>query len=279
MPDCPLPLAKLPSLRVLLPAVKLFDPIPPRTIPPNAITATAMSFGMASIYLSLSGGALADAAWFVLIAVLLDKLDGSIARALKGSSEFGVQFDSFADAVAFGTAPAALVFAAARSLTPQTWGPGAQVLGVLPATPVLAAICLAYAVMTSVRLARFNVTTEANGPYLFLGLPSTLSGGLLASAFLTIGELGLPLGLHALFPLALVLNAALMVSNLPLPKFKPSARKPLRVLQFGAATAVYLLIPLRVGFTAVLLMLLVYLALGFSYLGPKMLAEHRAARA
>lgn len=238
-----------------------------------------MAFGLASVYQSLSGGDLQLAAWFVLLSVLLDKLDGSVARALKGSSEFGIQFDSFSDATAFGIAPAALIFASARSLAPAAWGPQATVAG-LSATGVLAGICLVYAVMTAVRLARFNVTTAAIGPYLFLGLPSTLSGAMVCSAFLAAHELGwnqsMPL-VFAWFPWLLLVNAALMVCNLPLPKFKVSQHPALKVFQLTSAVAVYLLIPLRTGFAVVLLLLLGYLAVGFAWLGPRLWRDHQAA--
>jgi len=240
-----------------------------------------MAFGLASVHQSLSGGDLKLAAWFVLLSVLLDKLDGSVARALKGSSEFGIQFDSFSDATAFGIAPAALVFAAARQLTPADWGPDAAWLGV-PATGLLAAICLGYAVMTAVRLARFNVTTAALGPYLFLGLPSTLSGALVCSAFLAAHEIGLDArapAAFAVFPWLLLVNAALMVCNLPLPKFKVSKHPAVKAFQLTSAVAVYLLIPLRVGFGVVLLLLLGYLAVGFGWLGPRLWRDHQAAQA
>ena len=261
--------------------MRFFPPVPWRTIPPNLITATAMACGIYSIFLALSGGdhgdakILGHAAWYVLLSTLLDKADGSVARALKGSSEFGVQFDSFADSVAFGLAPGALVFASAQALAPQTWGPGAHVLG-LPAVPLLAVICLLYAIFTSVRLARFNVITAEMGPNLFLGLPSTLSGGLICSAFLTIHELGLESpALYRLFPALLVLNAALMVSNLPLPKLHLSAHPIAKVLQVGAAVAVYVTVLARTGFTFVLALLLGYLAFGFAIQGPRMWRERQ----
>lgn len=253
--------------------MRLFDSVPLRTLPPNAITAAAMACGLASVHASLAAPHdFQLAAWLVLFSVLLDKLDGSVARAVKGSSEFGVQFDSFSDAVAFGIAPAALVFGSAQALAPQQWGPGAAVLG-LPARGLLAAICLGYAVMTAVRLARFNVTTAAIGPYLFLGLPSTLSGGMVCSAFLAVFECGLDqthAELLAAFPWLLLANSALMVCNLPLPKFKVSKVPAIKVFQLTAAVAVYVLIPLRTGFWAVLLLLLGYLLVGFGWLGPRM---------
>lgn len=255
--------------------MKLFDPVPPRTIPPNLVTATAMSFGLVSIYTSLSGGDLQRAAWFVLIAVLLDKLDGSIARALKGSSEFGVQMDSFADNVAFGMAPAALIFRAAHDLAPQTWGDMAQIAG-LSATSVLAALCLFYAVMTTIRLARFNVMTAALGPEIFLGLPSTLSGGVLATLFLSVDQLGLDRPeVFAFFPLLMTINAFLMVSNLPLPKAKLSKHKILMPIQAGLALLVYVLVLTRIWLWLVLLLVVAYLAVGFLFLGPRMWSASR----
>ncbi len=234
-----------------------------------------MACGIYSIFLSLSGGDLNHAAWYVLLATLLDKADGSVARALKGSSEFGVQFDSFADSVAFGLAPAALIFAASPRLAPLTWGAGTQVLGV-SSTAVLGTICLLYAIFTSVRLARFNVITAEMGPNLFLGLPSTLSGGLVCSAFLTIHELNVESpALYVLFPALLVLNAALMVSNLPLPKLHAAAHPIAKALQIAAAVAVYVTVLARTGFVFVLTLLLCYLAVGFGFSGPRMWRERQ----
>lgn len=257
--------------------MSLFPAVPLRAIPPNAITASAMACGILSIFTSLTGGDLNRAAWLVLLATLLDKADGSVARLLKGSSEFGVQFDSFADSVAFGLAPASLIFASSQQWAPDEWGPGATVLG-LPAIAVLGPVCVVYAILTSVRLARFNIITAEMGPNLFLGLPSTLSGGLICSAFLTLEEwhIGTP-GLFALFPWLLALNAALMVSNLPLPKLHLTHHPVGKILQIGAGVAVYVTVLARTGFTFVLLLLLGYLALGFTVLGPKMWRERPTA--
>ncbi len=255
--------------------MRLFDPIPLRTIPPNAITAASMALALASIYASLADQNYATAAWFILLSVLLDKLDGSVARFVNGSSEFGVQFDSFSDATAFGLAPAALIYGAAQSFAPQTWGPAAT-LGGLPATSVLAGICMTYGVMTAVRLARFNVTTAAIGPSLFLGLPSTLSGAMIASGFLALGELGLDKSnpqIIGWFPWLAVANAALMVCNLPLPKLKTSSHPVIKVVQLILATGVFIAVPLRVGMPVLFALVLGYLVLGFGWLGPRMHAQ------
>jgi len=236
-----------------------------------------MACGFASVFQSLTTGNLRLAAWLILLAALLDKLDGSVARLLKGSTEFGVQFDSFADNVAFGIAPAALVYSAASAQTPAFWGAQAELVG-LPAMTVLSAICIVYAVMTTVRLARFNVTTASNGPYLFIGLPSTLSGGLLASGYLAVYEahvLETFPHIFALFPLFLAINSILMVCNLPLPKFKVSKKPLVRAVQLGLGACVYATIFARVGFTFVLVLLAGYLLLGFAWLGPRLLSQQQ----
>ena len=81
---------------------------------PNAFTALSMLFGVYAFTLAAKGE-LELASWMVLWGVLLDKLDGTAARALNATSEFGVQYDSFADFVIFGIAPAAILYFA---LTP-----------------------------------------------------------------------------------------------------------------------------------------------------------------
>ena len=236
-----------------------------------------MACGLLSIFTSLSGGDLYLAAWFVLLSTLLDKADGSVARFLKGSSEFGVQFDSFADSVAFGMAPAALIYSAATRWAPAVWGPGHTIVGIA-APALLGTICILYAIFTSVRLARFNIITAEMGPNLFLGLPSTLSGGLVCSAFLTIQELHLDSPpLFALFPWLLAFNAALMVSNLPLPKLHLTSHPIGRILQIAAGVAVYGTVLVRTGFTFVLLLLIGYLAFGFTVLGPRLWRERPSA--
>lgn len=258
--------------------MRLFDPVPPRTVPPNLITATALGCGLSSMYCSLALHDYPTAAWLILLSVLLDKLDGSVARALKGSTEFGVQFDSFADATAFGAAPGALVHGLATSYAAATWGPGATVLG-LPASGVLGLLALGYAIMTTVRLARFNVMTASIGPLLFLGLPSTLSGALLASGVLAWRELGWDTThpeIFAYLPWVLPINSALMVSNLPLPKFKVSKNKLLKVIQIAVAVGVYAAVLFRVGYPLMHALVAGYLVVGFGFLGPRMWAQHKA---
>src|SRR5215208_4103733 len=67
-----------------------------------------MIFGLVSLW-SAHNGRFAFAAWMIIYAVLTDRLDGLVARAVKGTSEFGMQLDSFADFLNFGVAPAFLM--------------------------------------------------------------------------------------------------------------------------------------------------------------------------
>ena len=72
-----------------------------RYIVPNGFTALSMLFGFASIAASAEGSYVI-AAWMIVWGVLLDKLDGTAARLLDACSDFGMEFDSFADFVVFG---------------------------------------------------------------------------------------------------------------------------------------------------------------------------------
>ncbi len=219
----------------------LFDRFPLRFLAPNALTCISLVLGMASIRTSLTATSPRDyipAAWMILYAVLLDKADGAVARRLGASSEFGVQLDSFADFVTFGLSPAALFAHAIPALLPDPWASGT-------AHTALLAIAAVYAVSAALRLAKFNVTTSTNDPRFFRGLPSTSSGGILASAFLALDQIGAPASaLTALVPW-MALNAALMVSNLPQPKFIKAKNPVLRGIQYAVFLSVYVLVPLN----------------------------------
>src|SRR3954470_815813 len=79
-----------------------------RYMAPNIITLSSMVFGLISLYSAHNHNA-PLAAWMIIYAVLTDRLDGLVARALKATSELGMQLDSFADMLNFGIAPAYLV--------------------------------------------------------------------------------------------------------------------------------------------------------------------------
>ena len=117
--------------------------IPLRAVIPNAVTALALCSGLTGIRFGMSGD-WDKALMFVAFAALLDGMDGRIARALRGQSRFGAELDSLSDLVAFGVAPALIVYLwVLRAWNPYGW-----------------IFALAYAVCMALRLARFNARID-----------------------------------------------------------------------------------------------------------------------
>ena len=85
-------------------------PIPFRQIIPNMVTSGNLLCGMFSLILAFDGR-FVPAAWMVFFAVIFDGLDGKMARILGGGSQFGMEYDSLADLVSFGVAPAIMMYA------------------------------------------------------------------------------------------------------------------------------------------------------------------------
>lgn len=241
--------------------MRLFDRFPARYLAPNGVTCVGLVLGLLSIRTSLTATTLPQlegAAWLILYAVLLDKADGAIARRLEASSEFGVQLDSFSDFVTFGICPAALVTQAVALGAPEPWSRGA------PHAALLGLGAL-YVLTAAIRLAKFNVTTASVGTRFFLGLPSTSSGGLLASAFLAHRANGLSEASLTAFIAFMSLNAALMVSNLPQPKLHISSQPAVKALQLLIVLSVYVLIPLHRAPTYLMAVSGLYTIVGFVY--------------
>lgn len=117
--------------------------IPLRAVVPNAMTALALCSGLSGVRFAISGE-WERAATFVLIAGVLDGLDGRVARLLRGQSRFGAELDSLADSISFGVSPALILY---------LWS--------LAALPRLGWICaLMLAVFCALRLARFNAQID-----------------------------------------------------------------------------------------------------------------------
>lgn len=126
---------------------------------PNMITTLSMFLGFLSMVWAVQGRFEA-AGMAILLSALMDGLDGKVARLTNTASEFGVQYDSLADLVAFGLAPAILLW----QWQLETFGR----LGV--------AAAFIYAACGALRLARFNVSTVAVGKRFFIGLPIPAGG-------------------------------------------------------------------------------------------------------
>lgn len=118
------------------------------------LTLTNVACGVGAVYLCFSGK-LTWAAVLILAGVILDKLDGSVAKMLSQQSEFGAELDSLADIVTFGVATSALTF---TYLTVTSW----------------AIVALALPIFGALRLARFNVYRHQEK--FFSGMPITING-------------------------------------------------------------------------------------------------------
>jgi CDP-diacylglycerol---serine O-phosphatidyltransferase len=213
-----------------------------RFIPPNVVTAAGMLFGMLSLVASYEHR-FVDAGWLIIWAVLLDRIDGLVARSLRATSDFGVQMDSFADAFNFGIAPAFLVFVTLEDLPALGFARGTGRI-------VLLAACGLWALANVFRLAKFNVVTEEapkSGPKVFFGVPTTLAAGVLVIWYLVLlkygaqtgplsvdpfggprllGGLVIPASVWGYVPAAMIAGAFLMASNLPIPKLQGFRSKP-----------------------------------------------------
>lgn len=138
------------------------------------------------------------AAVLVIVAMLLDGLDGRVARALNAQSEFGKELDSLSDVISFGVAPAFIMYYVAfTDISPY-------------AAWIVTAI---FPICGAIRLARFNVV--AGIPGYFIGLPIPAAGGILSTLALFHNDLSVYILL-----LSTLLLSYLMVSRLKYPNFK-----------------------------------------------------------
>ena len=177
------------------------------------MTGLSLMLGLASIVMT-QFEQLELAAWLIVWCALLDTLDGVAARLLKATSSFGAEFDSMADVISFGVAPAVL-----------TLNAGVQVGGIAYGTEPFWVLLIAsgvFALAGAMRLARFNIATEKPPPGWFMGVPITAcGGGILASSVLVLiyyRELAESLPLQLYLPVLLFVLAMLMVSRLRFPK-------------------------------------------------------------
>jgi CDP-diacylglycerol--serine O-phosphatidyltransferase len=178
--------------------------IPFRAMIPNAITAMALCMGLTGVRFAI-GAEWEKALAAIIIAGILDGMDGRIARLLRAQSKFGAELDSLSDNIAFGTAPALIIFLWSLQAAPRFGWTAA----------------LALAVCCALRLARFNARMDAaEQPHksagFNTGVPAPAGAGL---AFVPI-YLWLITGRQIFqdWPLVMawtIFIAALMISSLP----------------------------------------------------------------
>ena len=180
---------------------------------PNSLTALSLLLGLGSI-VTAQIGELEFAAWLIVWCGLLDTMDGIAARLLKATSSFGAEFDSMADLVSFGVAPAVLIFNAGLQIADvevesgQFW--------------VLLAACGVFALAGAMRLARFNLASSKPRTGWFAGIPITAAGGGLLSSMVIVllrhDDIAVLLPLHLYLPVLMFVLALLMISRLRFPK-------------------------------------------------------------
>jgi CDP-diacylglycerol--serine O-phosphatidyltransferase len=233
--------------------LRRFKQVPVRVLVPNLITLLALCSGVTAIRLGMEGRyELAVGA--VILAIMLDAIDGRLARLLKGTSRFGAELDSLADFVNFGVAPAMLIYMwSLNSLKSLGW---------------LVALCLA--VCCALRLARFNVAIDdpdkpAWMMNFFTGAPAPAGAGL-AMAPMYLGFLGIIPEGHKVAWLVLpyiTAVALLMVSRVPTFSGKTLGSRISRDLVLPLLGVAALVIVSLIAFTWEMLtaMSIVYIAL------------------
>ena len=230
---------------------------------PNLFTTGGLFGGFFAI-IAASQGRFEIACIAIFVAGVLDGLDGRIARLTNTQSEFGVQYDSLADLVSFGMAPALVMYhwsLVAMKLDGTTAGK----LGWLGA--------FLYAACAALRLARFNSQVGQVDKRWFIGLASPAAAGLMASFVWTCSDLGLSGEELRYAALAVTVCAALlMVSGIRYSSFKGgSGPKSERVPFFALLIAVAVLVALVLDPPKVLLAVGVLYALS----GPVMWFRRR----
>jgi len=171
---------------------------------PNLFTLTALFAGFYAIIAAVTGH-FDDAVIAVFIAMVMDTLDGRVARLTHTQTEFGAQLDSLSDMVSFGVAPAVILYA---------WGlHGLGKPGWL--------ITFFYAACVALRLARFNVQHNTVDKRYFRGLPCPPAAAVIISLVWSIDQYELNSMLaYALTAILTVLVSLLMVSNMRYASFK-----------------------------------------------------------
>lgn len=151
-----------------------------RPLFPNAVTMTALAFGVSSLNMAFWGH-WQLAVLFIMLAAIFDLLDGKIARMLGVSSRFGAELDSLSDFVSFGVAPGVLMYlwtmnADIRIEVLKNEATRSNAIGIYWAVALFLAMCCA------TRLARFNTMLDEKQPsywtHFFMGVPAPSGAGL-----------------------------------------------------------------------------------------------------
>lgn len=191
---------------------------------PNLFTAASAFLGVISIIESFNGH-YKKALIYIILSLICDGLDGRVARLTKTTSKFGVEFDSLADLVAFGVAPAILFY----TCIGQEYGEFGSLIAAF------------FVVFGAIRLARFNVTTGTYEPSVFIGLPiptAAVVSAIWVYAYVSYEFLE---SYSIIFLFLQGILSLLMVSNIRYPSFKK--------MNFDKASVLKVLVILSIVFS------------------------------
>ncbi len=213
---------------------------------PNLFTLMNLFFGFYSVVCAINGQ-FKTAAVAILIAAVFDALDGKIARATHTLSRFGAEFDSLADLVSFGVAPAVMMYLwTLKPMGRPGW---------------LAAFL--FVACGALRLARFNTNLDQSSDGYFVGLPIPAAAGMNAVMVLFISDLGLKNSAHH-FPALLLMYGLsfLMVSSIKY--FSIKKIEMFRSMNFNVLVSMMLILMLIAAVPSISLLLasLAYIASG-----------------
>jgi CDP-diacylglycerol--serine O-phosphatidyltransferase len=222
-------------------------------------TMANMFCGYACIVFAMRGE-FATAAPFIGVAIVLDMLDGRIARMTGSSSAFGVEFDSLADVISFGVAPSILGF---------SWG-------LQPLGRIGWAVSFLFVAAAAVRLARFNVQTGAvHDKRYFVGMPSPAAAAVPAATVFALpaGVPGYPDVLPVLAMVMVIVPALLMVSTIRFRSFKTFDLQARR--KYPVLLVVALGLALLAAQPEIVLVVLAYTYLASAFIGLAWSRLHR----
>jgi CDP-diacylglycerol--serine O-phosphatidyltransferase len=176
---------------------------------PNLVTSGALFCGFYSIITAISGNYVL-AAIYILFAMILDGLDGRVARMTNTQTSFGEYFDSLSDMLCFGVAPALLIYLSSLSMFTS---------GYLAKISYIA--CFIYIASTAIRLARFNSRKQTTDKKYFMGLASPAAAAILICYVWLIQDLRVDVQSYVSLTVILIVSLSiLMVSNIAYMSFK-----------------------------------------------------------
>tara|TARA_B100002052_G_scaffold44641_1_gene37349 strand:+ start:116 stop:904 length:789 start_codon:yes stop_codon:yes gene_type:complete len=220
-----------------------------RYILPSVLTLVGVCLGISSIKFAMDGN-FAFAVVFLIVAAILDGLDGRVARLIKGTSNFGKELDSLTDFVSFGIAPGFVIyFWELNKLGKIGW-----------------LIVLFYAVCCVLRLARFNLTKfeekEEWKNNFFQGIPSPAGGCLiLLPLIFELSNFSNLVSLKVITPYLTIIISLLLISKLPTFSFKKISIKRNMTIFLLLGVGLFFVSIIQFTFETLSLGLLIYLLL------------------